>query len=287
MMKCQYLPANQQLEDILPPSVMNRLRKYLLYVRFKFDSWMTMQQYMIGLHPDSFYRALTMHWMRRRPIWIVILLQSLTKSGVSSWGEPFLDMYLSGLSHQLGKQVGAIEKTDEQCQVLNSIDIQYQIYALNQTLDKHEKMRQEEDRLFEMKLKGLSTTMSSSGEPIAAERQETNDEEMNLEDMVAQYNCGNFSRLDLDQDSAWIGSLSKANTSNEFILKEESRIRSELLNKRDKRMASRVIKLLNSHPNRSYFFAFGVAHFLGNHSVLNHLESAGFKLQRYTAKRFD
>jgi hypothetical protein len=53
--------------------------------------------------------------------------------------------------------------------------------------------------------------------------------------------------------------------------------RVNLVRKRNKRMAARVIKLLAKRPN-SYFFAFGVGHFLGEDSILKSIKSAGFTI---------
>jgi uncharacterized protein YbaP (TraB family) len=258
---CQHLPADQQLEDVLPPTIMARLRKHLVYVRLQFESWMTDIQRKLSLKPDAFYRMLTMHWQRRRPIWIVILLQTLTRRSISSWGEPTLDLFLAIESHRIGKRVGAIERVEEQCQVLNSIHIKYQIYALDRTLTQHEQAR------------------------FAAQQQQeqpSTSNQISLPDLIQQYNCGNFSKLNFDQGSAWIASMTTA-TSDSFMAAEEERIKHELLHQRDKRMANRVVRLLRLNPTKSFFFAFGVAHFLANLSVLSLVQQAGFPLQRYTA----
>lgn len=54
-----------------------------------------------------------------------------------------------------------------------------------------------------------------------------------------------------------------------------------LLTSRDKRMAERIAKKIEQHPNRSYFFAVGAAHLSGEKvSVLTHLRDAGLKLRR-------
>ena len=45
-------------------------------------------------------------------------------------------------------------------------------------------------------------------------------------------------------------------------------LRDQLFTKRDKKMGARVIELLLNNSGQSFFFAFGVGHFLGDHSVL-------------------
>ena len=45
-------------------------------------------------------------------------------------------------------------------------------------------------------------------------------------------------------------------------------------------MASRVIELLRSNTGSSLFFAFGVAHFTGEDSVIELIREAGFEVER-------
>ena len=49
---------------------------------------------------------------------------------------------------------------------------------------------------------------------------------------------------------------------------------------RNKRMASRAMNLLNENPNTSFFFSFGAFHFIGNNTVLDHLQSAGYNITK-------
>jgi len=52
-----------------------------------------------------------------------------------------------------------------------------------------------------------------------------------------------------------------------------------MIDARNKRMASRVINLLVQHPGTPFFFAFGAAHFVGENTVLDYVESAGFTIK--------
>ena len=55
----------------------------------------------------------------------------------------------------------------------------------------------------------------------------------------------------------------------------------EQLVTRNERMADVVAQLLtNSSDKNYYFFAFGVAHFLGTGSVIDYLEDRGFNVTR-------
>lgn len=100
-------------------------------------------------------------------------------------------------------------------------------------------------------------------------------------------------------------------TASKHELKLANRIddyfRSELILKRNKRMGQRVLELLEQHPERSFFFAFGAGkptqltqlkhhlstltlvclrakgHFLGNNSIVDFVEQGGFEVVRVGA----
>lgn len=48
---------------------------------------------------------------------------------------------------------------------------------------------------------------------------------------------------------------------------------------RNKVMAKRVMELLENEPQTSFFFAFGVAHFVGNKSIVEIVKSRGFAVK--------
>ena len=50
--------------------------------------------------------------------------------------------------------------------------------------------------------------------------------------------------------------------------------------KRNKVMASRVIRLLRTSPGKSLFFAFGVRHFVGEENIIDIVREAGFQVER-------
>ena len=45
-------------------------------------------------------------------------------------------------------------------------------------------------------------------------------------------------------------------------------------------MAGRIIQILRSDPGSSHFFAFGVGHFLGQHSIVTLVREAGLQVER-------
>ena len=59
----------------------------------------------------------------------------------------------------------------------------------------------------------------------------------------------------------------------------DDHFRTALIERRNRRMAARVIDLLVNRPD-SYFFAFGCGHFAGPESILSFVRAAGFKVER-------
>ena len=60
----------------------------------------------------------------------------------------------------------------------------------------------------------------------------------------------------------------------------ESWYEENLLVKRNRVMAGRVIEILRSDPGSSHFFALGVAHFLGEQSIVQLVREAGYDVER-------
>ena len=132
------------------------------------------------------------------------------------------------------------------------------IFALNQTLNSLD-----DERL------GISST--STGD-------------FSTDDLIEQYRNGKFRADAFNRDTFQIPVLSIEESK---LTAQEQRIAGEidvffremLITKRNKRMAARVIYLLVNRPD-TYFFAFGAGHFVGKDSILEFVESAGFKVEK-------
>jgi len=57
-----------------------------------------------------------------KPVWLMLLLNSLTESDVRLFGVPVLDLYLSRQASQWNKKIGAIENVADQCEPLNQLN---------------------------------------------------------------------------------------------------------------------------------------------------------------------
>ena len=80
------------------------------------------------------------------------------------------------------------------------------------------------------------------------------------EDLIHHYNCGDLNSVIFNHDTAQVPNLVNASLPPRDLntaKKIDDYFREELIYRRNERMANRVMKLLKSHPNKSFFFAFG------------------------------
>ena len=120
---CQLLPDGKHISQLLPTTLYLRLKSHLNYIKSIMPSWLTKDQLQKGLQADYLFTQLTANWERKQPIWIVLMLSSLTQSDIASKGYPVLDLHLSQLAERHNKFVGAIEHVEEQCMPLNRLNI--------------------------------------------------------------------------------------------------------------------------------------------------------------------
>ena len=81
-------------------------------------------EYRKGMAPyaDKIFQLLTKDWQQKRPIWIMLMVNSLTESDIKSRGIPVLDQYLASEAGRNEKFTGAVEEVEEQCLPLNSLN---------------------------------------------------------------------------------------------------------------------------------------------------------------------
>jgi len=257
---CQALPRNRHLSQEIPSELFARLKIHMEYIKKVIPSWITPDQEKKGLDAQYLFSAITANWERKRPIWVTLIINSLTKSDFASRGYPVLDLYLSQLALKNRKRVSAIETVDEQCQPLNQLNKTLVAFALDQTLKQLEELRL-----------GLKDPYFST------------------DDLIRHYRNGNLDAVIFNQETIMFPSLAHEKTSDmePMTLREkelanniDDYFRENMINERNRRMASRVINLLVQHPRTPFFFAFGAAHFVGEHTVLDFVESAGFTIKQ-------
>ncbi|XP_044876332.1 metalloprotease TIKI1 isoform X2 [Mauremys mutica] len=205
---CQLLPQGENLQDVLPRDIYRRLKRHLEYVKLMMPSWMTPDQRGKGLYADYLFNAIAGNWERKRPVWVMLMVNSLTEVDIKSRGVPVLDLYLAQEAERLRKQTGAVEKVEEQCHPLNGLNFSQVPNFINATLPPKERVTAQEI---------------------------------------------------------------------------DSYFRQELVYKRNERMGKRVKDLLEENPDKSFFFAFGAGHFMGNNTVIDVLGREGYEVEHTPA----
>ena len=106
------------------------------------------------------------------------------------------------------------------------------IFALNQTLNFQEKLRV-----------GQATLAYTT------------------DDLIEHYNCGDLNTVLFSTQTTRLSSMNSNSTLRQLEIQKAREIdkyfRTELIFKRNERMAKRVIELLKKYPERNFFFAFG------------------------------
>ncbi|XP_042643948.1 metalloprotease TIKI1 isoform X2 [Tyto alba] len=296
---CQLLPQGENLQDVLPHDIYRRLKQHLEYVKLMMPSWMTPDQRGKGLYADYLFNAIAGNWERKRPVWVMLMVNSLTEVDIKSRGVPVLDLYLAQEAERLKKQTGAVEKVEEQCHPLNGLNFSQVVFALNQTLLQQESLR-----------------AGSFQIPYTTE------------DLIKHYNCGDLSSIIFNHDTSQAGPLQMKDKdmllspwhvcfpappvtgvcttsplscfmqavkvpnfinatlpAHERVTAQEidSYFRQELIYKRNERMGRRVKDLLEEYPDKIFFFAFGAGHFLGNNTVIDVLRREGYEVEHTPA----
>ncbi|TFJ95571.1 molecular chaperone DnaJ [Platysternon megacephalum] len=119
---CQMLPHGENLQDVLPRELYRRLKRHLEYVKLMLPHWMTPDQRGKGLYADYLFNAIAGNWERKRPVWVMLMVNSLTETDIRSRGVPVLDLYLAQEAERMKKRTGAVERVEEQCHPLNGLN---------------------------------------------------------------------------------------------------------------------------------------------------------------------
>ena len=262
MWKCQMLPGEQKISDVLPAELYSRLQSHMDEVCQSMPEWVAKDPALTTqildtnpltelLSPEQkeqlisklIFDSIASNWERKHPYWLIDIISSLQEKHISSGvlqNIP-LDFYLSQVAIVSGKFVRGIEQPQEHCKFLQEMDMSLVIQKLSQTLKRAEDV-----------LKGQ------------AEPDESMEEER--DELIKQYRSGK-----LDAESLF-------NPDDDYKVK----FLQEVLYKRNEVMASRVIDLIKNNPDFSYFFAFGAGHFVDSsqgNSILDIVREAGFQIR--------
>ena len=125
---CMYL-TNQTLADVLPMRVYEKLRKYLQYFKSQIPKWLNEISKTKGKvkveNPNDVFEEMTKYWYLKRPIWILLMLNSFNKETVETRAIQQLDGYMYSKARQANKTIGYLESAEERCRLsyLNSSQV--------------------------------------------------------------------------------------------------------------------------------------------------------------------
>ncbi|PIK37108.1 putative metalloprotease TIKI1 [Apostichopus japonicus] len=221
--RCQMLPRGENLSTVLPENMYQRLKSHLGYVQKMMPSW--------GVYDEELFHTIAGNWERKRPIWVMLMVNTLNEADIRSRGIPVLDLHLTNEALKMDKRVGAVEVVQEQCVPLNGLNVSQVLFLLNRTLWQQEALR--------------DGTIESS---------------FSTDDLIWHYNCGDLNSMILNLDTAQIPNILNSTMSETDLRLAEEIDRyfvDELINKRNQQMASRVKEIVESKSNQSFFFALG------------------------------
>ena len=124
--KCRFLPKKIQISDVLPKDLYIRITKYLLQVQMLFPKWINGNKTINGfdmIKSNQLFESMISGWTRQRPIWLLMLLSSLSEENIKERGVPLLDIFMDKAAAGMGKDVEAMENFKEQCRPFNRLNL--------------------------------------------------------------------------------------------------------------------------------------------------------------------
>ena len=137
---CRYLPKNETLKTVLPKELYIRVLRYLIQVQELFPNWLFGKGGVDGfskVQSDRLFYSMIGDYENLRPVWLLMLLSSLSRENVQERNIPLLDVFLDRAADGVGKSVEAIEVYKEQCRPFNK---------LNETKVRKRERRDREDK---------------------------------------------------------------------------------------------------------------------------------------------
>ena len=123
---CRYLPKGVYINEVLPHDLYLRVVRYLLKIQTLFPSWLAGKSGTVNgfvkIQSNQLFSAMISNWKRHRPIWLLLLLSSLSRETVQDRMIPLLDVFLDNAAHGMGKDVKPLENFKEHCRPFNKLN---------------------------------------------------------------------------------------------------------------------------------------------------------------------
>ena len=127
LQECQLLSNNRTIDRVLSPELVTRIEQYLEKIRTLFQAWIDEDPVSSlfrggGSYSDHLFSAVTHDWKRKKPIWVLSLIGSLTEENIRQRKKPVLDRFLDNAARALGKNLKPLEGVNDHCQPLNRLE---------------------------------------------------------------------------------------------------------------------------------------------------------------------
>ena len=157
------------------------------------------------------------------------------------------------LGRRFGKTIGGIENVEDTCGIINNLNESQVLFVLNKT------MELDKEVLLERSTRDLNN-------------------------LILIYRHGTISPAYFSQKFGFFPQLENNDiySDEERKMAEEihSYLRHHIIFERNKIMTERIKNLIRTNPDTSYFFAFGVGHFIGNDSIVDMLQQSNISVER-------
>ena len=194
-----------------------------------------------------------------------------------------LDMFLALYASILNKKIGGVENARDHCVLDSNLPDEVGSYMLNKTVTAFENIIDLTEEYFDDKITDeyfLESFQDMHEATLAAHAF--------VPDMVKKYNEVSINENPLEtyyKTYTEFISESLMNMTKEDLLDAQYEMKYMEINlsnviERNMKMTKKIVDFVTANPKKKYFFAFGVAHFLGNNSVVDMLKRVGFTVER-------
>ena len=279
--RCGQLEDNVTLSDVIPTSLYKRLEDYLEKIQpslkgLNITNWRTMRpstiNFQLSLMPFYVKKTYCEYCLGK-----LIAAPSCIGSYPSSWpneeeyyrdkdkvrffehkfheGVTSLDAHLASAAEVLNKTVGGIETAQERCDLIDNTPLQLSIFTMNETLNILEKIQ------------NLTEYNTFAEHQINKYRsvEDIREFQKPIIQLIQKYS-------------------NQSNGPDYLLWKEVEDHDEKEMTIRNKIMTERVSKLIKTSSGSKLFFAFGMAHFFGENSVVEYLRKRGHTVERVDAK---
>ncbi|KAI6201000.1 hypothetical protein M3Y96_00794500 [Aphelenchoides besseyi] len=239
LIRCKQLAAGETLRRTFSSDLYSRLSGYMSRLQKRLYAQLSANESSSNNNSSQLLKnralrllSLAQGWEIRRPVWLLFALYQLGENDDSMNSEkPMLDAFLAKQAQFQGKQLLSIETPKEQCNPLNSINKERLIFAINYTLSYLEWSENHKRR------------------------------KSSVDELVKRYRCGSFA---ITEVSGW-RVQDEGFTLNEQLDRQakafDNTLRSDVIDHRNVRMATRIHHLIRSNPKQMFVFALGAGQF--------------------------